>query len=68
MNLPNWNDLADDALAGKCLSREQSLAVLRAPDEVLLEQLNAAYRGAPPLLGKPSQAALFVKCSKWPLS
>lgn len=44
MNLPNWNDLADDALAGKCLSREQSLAVLRAPDEVLLEQLNAAYR------------------------
>ena len=44
MNLPNWNDLADDALAGKCLSREESLAVLRAPDEVLLEQLNAAYR------------------------
>lgn len=44
MNLPNWNDLADDALAGKCISREQSLAVLRAPDEVLLEQLNAAYR------------------------
>lgn len=36
--------MADGALAGKCLSREESLAVLRAPDEVLLEQLNAAYR------------------------
>ncbi|MDF0556133.1 biotin synthase BioB [Kamptonema sp. UHCC 0994] len=44
MNLPNWNGLADSALAGKCLSREESLAVLTAPDDVLLEQLSAAYR------------------------
>ena len=44
MNLPNWNGLADSALAGKCLSREESLAVLTAPDDVLLEQLSATYR------------------------
>ncbi|CBN59110.1 MULTISPECIES: biotin synthase BioB [Kamptonema] len=44
MNLPNWNGLADSALAGKCLSREESLAVLTAPDDILLEQLSAAYR------------------------
>ncbi|MDB9510944.1 biotin synthase BioB [Kamptonema animale CS-326] len=44
MNLPNWNGLADSALAGKCLSREESLAVLTAPDDFLLEQLSAAYR------------------------
>lgn len=44
MTLPNWNGLADSALARKCLSREESLAVLTAPDDVLLEQLSAAYR------------------------
>ncbi len=41
---PNWNQLADLALRGDCLSREQALSVLRAPDEVLLEQLAAVYR------------------------
>ncbi|MGF1481344.1 MAG: biotin synthase BioB [Cyanophyceae cyanobacterium] len=40
----NWNALADCALAGKQISREQALATLRAPDTVLLEQLAAAYR------------------------
>lgn len=44
MTLPNWNGLADSALAGKCLSREESLAVLTAQDDVLLEQLSAVYR------------------------
>jgi biotin synthase len=39
-----WNSLADRALAGEVLDREQSRAVLAAPDEVLLEQLAAAYR------------------------
>ncbi len=40
----NWNKLADCALAGECLSREEALAVLQAPDEMVLEQLAAAYR------------------------
>ncbi|MCG9892251.1 MAG: biotin synthase BioB [Thermosynechococcaceae cyanobacterium MS004] len=41
---PTWTHLADQALAGDCLAREDALAVLHAPDEVLLEQLAAAYR------------------------
>jgi biotin synthase len=44
MSLPNWNVFADRALAGHLLTREESLAVLRAPDHLLLEQLAAAYR------------------------
>ncbi len=39
-----WNDLADRALAGELLSRDEARAVLSAPDEVLLDQLAAAYR------------------------
>ena len=42
--LPNWNELADRSLAGELLTREQANAVLQAPDEVILEQLAAAYR------------------------
>jgi len=44
LDLPDWNQLADQALAGNVLTREQALAVLRAPDEMLLEQLAAVYR------------------------
>ncbi|MDX2098354.1 MAG: biotin synthase BioB [Leptolyngbyaceae cyanobacterium bins.59] len=43
-SLPDWNTLADRALAGELLTRDAALAVLQAPDEVLLEQLAAAYR------------------------
>ncbi|NER22401.1 MAG: biotin synthase BioB [Symploca sp. SIO1C2] len=43
-NLPHWNLLAERSLAGELLSREEALAVLNAPDVVLLEQLAAAYR------------------------
>jgi biotin synthase len=42
--LPDWQQLADRSLAGEVLTREDARAVLRAPDEVLLEQLAAAYR------------------------
>lgn len=42
--LPEWNALADRALAGELITRDEALAVLRAPDEALLEQLAAAYR------------------------
>lgn len=44
IDLPNWNDLADRSLAGEPLTREEARAVLRAPDELLLDQLAAAYR------------------------
>lgn len=44
MNLPNWNVLAERALAGEQITREEARAVLRAPDESLLDQLAAAYR------------------------
>ena len=42
--MPNWNTLADQALAGDTLSRDDARAVLSAPDEELLDQLAAAYR------------------------
>ena len=42
--LPDWNALADRALAGELITRDEARAVLRAPDEALLEQLAAAYR------------------------
>jgi len=42
--LPNWNLLAEKSLASELLTREEALAVLRAPDEVLLDQIAAAYR------------------------
>lgn len=42
--LPDWNSLAERALAGELISRDEARAVLAAPDEALLEQLAAAYR------------------------
>jgi biotin synthase len=42
--LPDWNNLADRALCGELLTRQEAIAVLQAPDDVLLEQLAAAYR------------------------
>jgi len=44
IDLPNWNKLADRSLAGELLTREEALEVLCAPDEVILDQLAAAYR------------------------
>src|SRR6476469_7180630 len=40
----NWNALADRSLAGELITRDEALAVLRAPDDALLDQLAAAYR------------------------
>lgn len=42
--LPNWQHLADRSLAGELITRDEARAVLAAPDEVLLDQLSAAYR------------------------
>jgi biotin synthase len=43
-NLSDWHELAEQSLAGALISREAARAVLSAPDEVLLEQLAAAYQ------------------------
>lgn len=40
----NWGALADRVLGGETPSAAEALAVLRAPDEELLEVLSAAYR------------------------
>ncbi len=40
----DWNRLAEHALAGELIERDDALAVLRAPDDALLDQLAAAYR------------------------
>jgi biotin synthase len=42
--LPDWNALADRVLSGGTLTRDEALAVLRAPDEAILDQLAAAWR------------------------
>ncbi|NEP02825.1 MAG: biotin synthase BioB [Symploca sp. SIO2E9] len=44
VNLPSWNLLAERSLTGELITRSEAMAVLRAPDQVLLEQLAAAYR------------------------
>jgi biotin synthase len=40
----SWESLADKALAGEPLAREEALAVLHAPDEEILSLLAAAFR------------------------
>ncbi len=39
-----WNGMAERALRGEVLSRDEALSVLRAPDEAILDQLAAAWR------------------------
>jgi biotin synthase len=41
---PAWDALAERALAGEPLEREEALAVLHAPDDELLALLDAAFR------------------------
>jgi len=40
----DWQRMADLALAGDLLSRDDAHAVLKAPDDAILDQLAAAYR------------------------
>lgn len=42
--LPDWNQLAGQALAGELIGRDDARAVLAAPDDEILAQLAAAYR------------------------
>jgi biotin synthase len=44
LGFSDWQLLADRALAGELITREQAHAVLNAPDDQLLDQLAAAYR------------------------
>ena len=39
----NYASFAERALAGECLSRDESLAILQSPDEDILDVLAAAY-------------------------
>ena len=39
-----WHDLADQALEGQAISREDALAVLAVPEEELLDLVSACYR------------------------
>ena len=41
---PDWQQLADKALADEPLTRQEALAVLQAPDTLILDQLAATYR------------------------
>lgn len=43
-NIPDWQAMADAALSGALLTREQAHSVLSAPDDQLLDQLAAAWR------------------------
>ena len=43
-SLGSWHDLAGRILAGEQITFDEALAVLRSPDEELLELLGAAYR------------------------
>src|SRR4051812_25650643 len=40
----SWHSLADRVLAGHVLTLEEALAVLRSPDDELLDLMSAVYR------------------------
>ena len=47
-----WHDLADRVLDGMSLATEEGLAILRSPDEELLDVLSAAFRVRQRYFGK----------------
>ncbi len=51
----DWNELAERVLGGHRLTESEGLAILRAPDDELLEVLNAAYRVRRQYFGKTVQ-------------
>ena len=55
-----WEALADRALRGEPPSRTEALAVLRAPDEELLQLLGAAYRVRRATFGKKVKLNLLM--------
>ena len=51
----NWQQLADEVLAGETLTRDQALAILECPDDELLDLLAAVYRVRRHWFGKQVQ-------------
>lgn len=58
-----WNQLADDVLAGRPLSSEQGLSILRSSDDDLLSMLSAAFRVRKRFFGNKVQL-YFLKNAK----
>ncbi|MCL6563347.1 MAG: biotin synthase BioB [Firmicutes bacterium] len=42
--MSRWREMADHVLAGRKISREEALSILRCPDEEVLELLSQGYR------------------------
>jgi biotin synthase len=55
-----WETLADKALAGECLTREEALSVLRADDDELLPLLYAAFRVRRHYFGKKVKLNMII--------
>ena len=53
--IPSWNQMADQVLAGQALSDEQALSILQAPDDQLLAILDASFRVRQHYFGKTVQ-------------
>lgn len=60
MQKMNWEDLADKALAGDCLSMEESLAVLHADDDELLQLMQAAFKVRRHYYGKKVKLNMII--------
>lgn len=56
----SWSDLAQRVLEGRPITRDEALAVLRAPDEELLALLDAAYTVRRRFWGKQVQLYYLV--------
>jgi len=56
----DWHDLADRILAGERLTDEAGLAILRCPDDELLDLLSAAYRIRRRYFGKTVQLYFLI--------
>jgi biotin synthase len=56
----DWHELADRILAGHPLTDEQGLAILRCPDDELLDLLSAAFRIRRRFFGKTVQLYFLI--------
>jgi biotin synthase len=56
----NWEALADKALRGETITKEEGLAVLQAPDDELLAVLHAAFRVRRHYFGRKVKLNLIV--------
>lgn len=56
----SWHELADSILAGDALTAEQGLAIVRSPDDELLDLLSAAFRIRKRYFGKAVQLYFLI--------